>query len=78
MEANIVDLRYKMKDVLMALNRRERVKVFYHGKQQAVIIPTEEKTGIKVSEHPLFGILKMDAAKPVSQVMDFLRGGRLK
>ncbi len=32
MKASIVDLRYKMKEILRALERRETVTILYHGK----------------------------------------------
>ena len=41
MKATIVDLRYKMKDILKALDRNEAVTVLYHGKTKAVILPAK-------------------------------------
>ncbi len=32
MTASVVELRYKMNDVLKALNRNEDVSILYHGK----------------------------------------------
>ena len=32
MKASIIDLRYRMKDVLRALDRHEKVGIFYYGK----------------------------------------------
>ena len=32
MKATIVDLRYRMKDILRALERNEDVSILYHGK----------------------------------------------
>ncbi|MCC6758379.1 MAG: type II toxin-antitoxin system prevent-host-death family antitoxin [Candidatus Omnitrophica bacterium] len=75
MKANIVDLRYKMKDVLKALNRRERVEIVYRGRAKGVIIPVSEQTQKIVKKHPLFGLLKEDK-KSVKKVMDELRGER--
>jgi hypothetical protein len=40
MDATVLDLRYRMADVLKALDRREEVRVLYHG---------------KVTAHPYFG-----------------------
>lgn len=40
MKASIVDLRYKMNDVLKALDRNEQVTILYHGKIKGVIMPT--------------------------------------
>jgi len=75
MNASVVDLRYKMNEVLQALDRRETVTVMYHGKAKAAIVPIEADRTIKVSSHPFFGM----AAAPVQsveEVMDDLRGGR--
>ena len=42
MEASVVDLRYKMKDVLEALERKETVTILYHGKIKGKIVPVSE------------------------------------
>lgn len=39
MRASVVDLRYRMKDVLRALDRNEEVTVTYRGKVKGVIVP---------------------------------------
>jgi prevent-host-death family protein len=39
MNASIVDLRYRMKDVLKALDRGEPVTVLYRGKEKARLVP---------------------------------------
>lgn len=75
MKASIVDLRYKMKDVLKALSRRERVDILYHGKVKGTIIPPENDTEKKVQDFPFFGMYKTHK-KPVSQEMEELRGTR--
>ena len=78
MEASIVDLRYKMKDVLKALNRNETVKIFYRGKISGTIIPAQHSTNRqKVAEHPFFGMHK-GSQLSVSEEMNRLRGGRYK
>ena len=43
MEASIVDLRYKMKEVLQSLDRNETVKIYYHGKLKGIIQPVKTK-----------------------------------
>ena len=58
MEASIVDLRYKMNSVLKALNRRERVRILYHGKVKGEIIPANEHRHLKTKDHPVFGVIK--------------------
>jgi PHD/YefM family antitoxin component YafN of YafNO toxin-antitoxin module len=78
MKATIVDLRYKMKDILKALERKEKVTIMYHGKQKGIIIPASEKKAkqAQISEHPFFGMLSRDTN--VSEVMTQLRGGRYR
>ena len=56
MKASIIDLRYKTKDILKALDRNESVTVLYHGKVKGIIKPAREKSLSKVDEHPLFGM----------------------
>ena len=56
MKASIVDLRYKTKDILKALERNESVTVLYHGKVRGVIRPVKERSVTKVKDHPFFGM----------------------
>lgn len=75
MNASVVDLRYKMNEVLQALDRRETITVMYHGKAKAAIVPIETGRVAKVSSHPFFGMT--DASiQPVEEAMEDLRGGR--
>ena len=75
MEASIVDLRYRMKDVLRALSRRERVKILYHGKVTGTIVPNTTDERRKVAESKFFG-MKADSNESVEKMMERLRGGR--
>ena len=75
MEAKIVDLRYRMKDVLRALDRKEEVNILYHGKKKGVIVPETAKIGGKVVDHPFFN-MRPSTTKSVEAEMDELRGGR--
>ena len=68
MKASIVDLRYKTKDILQALERNESVTVLYHGKVRGIITPVREKSVFKVEDHPFFGMNK----KPDGKVLDEL------
>lgn len=77
MEASILDLRYKMKDVLKALDRREKVRILYHGKEKGTIIPADPKAGRSVKDHAYFGMSRKDR-RSVSDVMDDLRGSRYR
>ncbi len=75
MRANIVDLRYRMRDVLNALNRNEEVVILYHGKEKAVIVPIRKKKMRSVKQHPFFGMLS-DEKSSVEDIMEKLRGDR--
>ncbi|OGW55697.1 MAG: hypothetical protein A2Z46_01225 [Nitrospirae bacterium RBG_19FT_COMBO_55_12] len=76
MKATILDLRYRMNDVLKALARNEKVSILYHGKQKGVITPGAGPSAAKVTEHPFFNMRK--ARKSVEQTMDMLRRGRYR
>ncbi|MFZ5762173.1 MAG: type II toxin-antitoxin system Phd/YefM family antitoxin [Thermodesulfobacteriota bacterium] len=76
MEASIIDLRYKMKAVLDALERREEVTITYHGKVKGVLVPAQPAPRArKIKEHPFFGMTR-DDQRPVEEVMRELRAGR--
>ena len=78
MKATIVDLRYRMKDVLKALERNEDVSILYHGRIKGVLsAPVVPREG-KVAEHPFFNMSRemSGEAESVEQRMDSLRGGR--
>lgn len=74
MKATILDLRYRMNDVLKALERNEKVTILYHGKPKGVITAGSDREKATVREHPFFGMKK--ARTSVEQDMDLLRGGR--
>ena len=79
MKASIVDLRYRMKEVLKALRRKEAVHILYHGKEAGVIVPPQKETRKKVSEHPFFGLSKNKASqKEIEKEMQKLRGSRYR
>ncbi len=75
MKATVVDLRYKMKDVLDALDKNEDVTILYHGKVKGIIKSVTKKSILKMSEHSFFG---MNSQKDISveEEMENLRGGR--
>ena len=60
MKATTLDLRYKMKDILRAIDRGETVTVLYRGKEKARLVPIENKADkeLKPSDHPAFGMWK--------------------
>ena len=74
MQATVVDLRYKMNDVLKALDRNERVEVLYRGKIKGVLISSTSSSKKSCKDHPMFGML--DPEKPIEEIMDELRGPR--
>lgn len=77
MKASVVDLRYKMNDVLKALDRNEEVTVTYRGKVKGKIIPRPSKSGkeqLPMNNHPFFGSRKDE--EEMDSMMDNLRGGR--
>lgn len=76
MKATVVDLRYKMNDVLKALDRNETVTVLYHGKEKGLIIPVKSKESKKIKDHPFFGMLTNDSQKSVLDELDNLRKPR--
>lgn len=77
MKTSIVNLRYKMKDVLKALDRRESVSILYHGKMKGIIVPVTagKKNGGRINAHPFFGMFA-HARKSVEHEMQDLRGYR--
>jgi antitoxin (DNA-binding transcriptional repressor) of toxin-antitoxin stability system len=77
MQASIVDLRYKMKDILRALERRETVTILYHGKVKGTIVPAARDVEPRVTAHPFFG-MRADDARPVEKVVEELRAGRFR
>jgi hypothetical protein len=76
MEASIIDLRYKMKDVLEALERRESVKILYQGKVKGTIVPASGCQKARMIDHPFFGMWR-DEKESVPELIDRLRKGRL-
>jgi antitoxin (DNA-binding transcriptional repressor) of toxin-antitoxin stability system len=76
MEASIIDLRYKMKDVLEALERRVAVKILYHGKVKGTIVPVSGSQKARMTDHPFFG-MRRDEKESVPEFLDSLRRGRL-
>jgi hypothetical protein len=75
MEASVVDLRYKMKDILEALERRETVRILYHGQVKGTIVPVASGRKTKNSTPPSFGMKRGDQIN-VPESLDRLRRGR--
>jgi antitoxin (DNA-binding transcriptional repressor) of toxin-antitoxin stability system len=60
MQASILDLRRRMPEVLRALDRNERVTIFYRGKERAVLVPSRSVSAHmanrKAAHHAAFGM----------------------
>ena len=76
MKATVVDLRYRMNDVLKALDRNEDVAILYRGKQKGVLRAHTSKSQVKVTAHPFFGM--RSPKRSVEAEMEALRGGRYR
>ena len=78
MKASILDLRRRMKDVLLALDRSEAVTIYYRGKEKAILTPSRQRTDTSVSDHTAFGMWRdrKDMADVGAYVRN-LRKGRL-
>ena len=74
MRASILDLRYKMKEVLRALDRNEDVTVVYHGKVKGVIRSTRTDRPRRIRDHAFFGMLS--SGPTVADRMAALRAPR--
>ncbi len=58
MNASILDLQYRMKDILRALDRGQSVKILYHGKLKGTLIPPQTISSKNIQDHPFFGMLQ--------------------
>jgi hypothetical protein len=75
-KATLLDLRYRMNDVLKAIDRNENVTILYHGKRKGVIVANSGSGTKKVTEHPFFNMLK--GTMSVEREMMRLREGRYR
>lgn len=75
MKATIVELRYKMNDILKALDRNEKVTVLYRGKVKGVLVPATQKKDSRITDHPFFGMYR-DAKPSVLEELSDLRSAR--
>lgn len=76
MKATVVDLRYKMNDIMKALDRNEEVTILYRGKVKGTLVPSSMKTDMRMTEHPFFGMFSEEIQKTVADEMDDLRRAR--
>lgn len=64
-----------MKKVLQALDRNEKVKIYYYGKLKGILTPSESISKVKVKDPPFFG-MHQEKDESVEDVMIQLRGDR--
>jgi len=76
MKASVVDLRYRMSEILKAIDRNEEVTILYHGKVKGVIKPKISGGRRRISDHPFFNMYP--SKRTVREVMADLRGGRYR
>ncbi len=74
MKASVIDLRYRMNDILKAIDRNEEVTILYHGKVKGVIKPNISRGRRRISDHPFFNMYQSKEA--VNEVMANLREDR--
>ena len=61
MEASIVDLRKRMREVLAAVDRGETVTITYRGRPRAVLTGVDQakkRPAVPIAEDPAFGMWK--------------------
>jgi hypothetical protein len=76
MKASVVDLRYRMNEILKAIDRNEEVTILYHGKVKGVIKPKSSGGHRRISDHPFFNMYP--SKKTVDDMMNDLRGNRYR
>jgi antitoxin (DNA-binding transcriptional repressor) of toxin-antitoxin stability system len=74
MKATVVDLRYKTRELMEALDRRETVTLTYRGKVKGYLVPAKPSK-MRVQDHPFFGSDPGDG-RTVAEEMRDLRAGR--
>jgi antitoxin (DNA-binding transcriptional repressor) of toxin-antitoxin stability system len=75
MKATILDLRYRTKDVLKAIERGETVAVLYRGKEKALLMPSApNQPGTALRKSEAFGLWK--DRKDLRNVAAFVRSMR--
>ena len=78
MKASILDLRRRMKDVLLALDRNETITILYRGKEKAILSPSQPSTPKSVKDHEVFGMWQdREDMADVNAYVRKLRKGRL-
>jgi hypothetical protein len=76
MDASILDLRYRMREVIKALDKREKVRILYRGKLKGEILPAASAHSGKTVSHPFFGSLHENNAESASLIVSQMRRRR--
>ena len=76
MKASVVDIRYKMNDILKALDRNEDVELLYRGQPKGVLTACRRSATGRAADHPFFHMTS--SSEKVEEVMDRLRGSRYR
>jgi antitoxin (DNA-binding transcriptional repressor) of toxin-antitoxin stability system len=76
MKASVIDLRYRMSEILKAIDRNEEVTILYHGKVKGVIKPNTSSGDKRISDHPFFNMSQ--SRKRVNAVIADLRRDRYR
>ena len=76
MKASVVDLRYRINEILKAIDRNEEVTILYHGKVKGVIKPRISRSRRRISDHPFFNMYQ--TKKGIHELMADLRGDRYR
>ena len=77
MKITFLDLRRKPQKLLEALKRREDITLSRRGKDIARIVPFDNNQGMKVQDHPAFGMWKDKPGKEnVDEMIREMRKGR--
>ena len=56
MKPSVLDLRYRMNEILKAIQRNEEVTILYQGTVNEVIKPKISGRRKKISDHPFFNM----------------------
>jgi len=76
MKASVVDLRYRMNEILKAIDRNEEVTILYHGQVKGIIKPRLSAGRRRISDHPFFNM--NESKKAVHDVVADLRRDRYR
>ena len=78
MKVSILDLKRRMKDILLALDRNESVTILYRGKEKAILSPIRHRSKKPVKDHEALGMWRdRKDMTDVDAYVRNLRKGRL-